>query len=74
MTSVTLASVDLDPMKSKKVWKEEESREIWILIMIIMHVWIENDIEKWRKEWIYNEEMMMDYLAFILDILEPVRF
>ena len=75
MTSWTFEIVNLDPKEPKKVWKEEEEDwKIPRLIMITMYVKIENEIEKWRKEWFQFEEMLVDYLAFFLGVWETIRF
>ena len=38
LTIVSFIGATLDPMESKKGWKEEESRGISRLIMIVIHV------------------------------------
>ena len=54
--------------------KKEESRGNPKVIMIIMNIWIEKKIEKWKKEWLKIQEMMMVYLAWFLRVLKPARF
>ncbi len=63
-----------DPMKPKKRWGKKESRGNPRVIMIIMYVWIEKNIEKYKKEWLKIQEMMMVYLAWFLRVLKPVKF